>query len=594
MNMEKNKRRTLLSWLFVVTLLVLCGTLGVLQYRWIGEVSRAERERLRGSLNASLYRLSQDFNGEITLAATTLSSANSPAETRVPEQEYANRYLQWKSTTRHEQLFRRIALAIPQGGTFVLRSLDLDTGTFHNSEWPAGWTRLRDRMNARLTADARRGQPPPPPFGDAEDGLLIEFPRFRRGPGGPPRAWFGQGEPEWTILEVNLDYVRSVLLPEVIHRHLGTAGGLDYQVEVVTRAEPSTVIYRSDPAQTTPIGQKADASVSLFELQFERLPRRAGAGGMREGGRVRGPGWDAGRWQMSVRHHAGSLEALVTRARMRNLAVLGGILVLLLATVAALMRYTRRAQRLADLQMDFVAGVSHELRTPLTVICTAAYNLRRKVANNPLQVERYGALIQQEGEKLTALVEQVLDFASAKAGQAIRGHEPLPVARLIEDSLEASKGVLEQSRCSVEKHIEPDLPALLGDAVALKHAIQNLLSNAAKYGAQGGKWIGISASRTNDKKGSPIIEICVADHGAGIPTDEQAQVFEPFFRGKKAVQDQIHGTGLGLSLVKGIVEAHGGTITVESEPGRGTEFVMRIPAGAAGQPNELTHSVSRG
>src|SRR5205823_11721439 len=104
-----------------------------------------------------------------------------------------------------------------------------------------------------------------------------------------------------------------------------------------------------------------------------------------------------------------------------------------------------------------------------------------------------------------------------------------------------------------------------------------LFGNAVKYGMDGSNWIGISASAVVDGK-DPAVEVRVADRGPGIPFDEQDHIFDPFFRGRRAVQDQVHGTGLGLNLVKKIVEAHGGTIRVKSEPMRGTEFVMRIPA----------------
>ncbi|MGB9610053.1 MAG: sensor histidine kinase, partial [Bryobacteraceae bacterium] len=115
-----------------------------------------------------------------------------------------------------------------------------------------------------------------------------------------------------------------------------------------------------------------------------------------------------GRLWLSARHRAGSLDAVVARTRQKNLAVTGAILLLMMAALAALIVSTRRAQRLAELQMDFVTGVSHELRTPLTVIRTAAYNLRGRLAQNPAMVEKYGALIQKESERLTQIVEQVL------------------------------------------------------------------------------------------------------------------------------------------------------------------------------------------
>jgi signal transduction histidine kinase len=225
--------------------------------------------------------------------------------------------------------------------------------------------------------------------------------------------------------------------------------------------------------------------------------------------------------------------------------------------------------------MNFVAGVSHELRTPLTVIHTAAYNLRGKLAHHPEQVEKYGALIQEESDKLGALVEQVLLFAGGKAGAIVRKREPVAVEALIEDSLQLSRAA--GAHLVVEKQISPDLPPVLADELALKHALRNLIDNALKYGTEGSGWIGISAAPVMDKKGLAV-EIRIADRGPGIPPEEQGQVFEPFFRGRKALEDQVHGTGLGLDLVKKIAEAHGGSIRVKSVPHERTEFVMRIPA----------------
>ena len=194
-----------------------------------------------------------------------------------------------------------------------------------------------------------------------------------------------------------------------------------------------------------------------------------------------------GRWLLSVWLRNGSLETVVASARRRNLAISGGILLLLLGTGAALAQFSRRAQRLAEVEMEFVAGVSHELRTPLTVIRTAAFNLRGKVASNPSQVERYGALIQQESERLGAIVEQVLRFASAKAGRVVQERQPVSVPGLIEETLQSNKGMLEDALCEVQTRVEPGLPPITGDSLALRHALQNLLANAAKYGGSAGK-----------------------------------------------------------------------------------------------------------
>ena len=233
-------------------------------------------------------------------------------------------------------------------------------------------------------------------------------------------------------------------------------------------------------APTLPWGLRTAADAPAFQRSRHGRART-------RSGRNAGP--DAGRWRIYVRHRAGSLEAVVARARLRSLAVTAGVLLLLLVTAAALVRFTRRAQRLASLQMDFVAGVSHELRTPLAVIHTAAYNLQGKMAQSPAQVERYGALIQKESGRLKELVEQVLQFATAEAGRAVQDLAPVSIETVIEEAMESSKPLVEGARCVVEKNVDPGLPPVLGDRVALRQALENLIHNAVKYGLDGGNWI---------------------------------------------------------------------------------------------------------
>jgi two-component system sensor histidine kinase SenX3 len=129
----------------------------------------------------------------------------------------------------------------------------------------------------------------------------------------------------------------------------------------------------------------------------------------------------------------------------------------------------------------------------------------------------------------------------------------------------------------------------MADEMALKHAIQNLLDNAVKYGTENSDWIGVAARKIADANGDSV-EVRISDRGPGIPKEEQSEIFNSFFRGRRAQQDQIHGTGLGLNLVKKIIEAHGGTIRVESEPGHGTSFILRIPAAPAELQDEFANT----
>jgi signal transduction histidine kinase len=612
--MEKTQQRAWLSWASVGLLAVLCGLLAILQNRWIQEISRAQRERLQQQLQAELSRLSRDFNTEITRACAGLLPGAAQIEQLGREKAYSAQYSQWRDS--HERIFSHIAVAVPQDGSLSLSFLNLDTGQFSPGEWPSTWSGVREQMMARLNGT---------PFGPItpSDSAIIDLPRFARmergndpgAPGGrergprfgrmdggndpgPPRA----REQEWLLLELNLDYVRDAMLPELLQRHLGGggAGKMDYQAEVVANSDPSKVIFATHDPKDRNFGT-ADASVNLFDVNYGAFRgARAGDPGFRtrfrdQGGRrfpppTPPPDEARGRWRLLVRHQAGSLEAVVARARWQNLATSAGLLLLILATITALVRFSRRSQQLAEQQMNFVAGVSHELRTPLTVIRTAAFNLRGKLATRPDHVERYGKLIQDESEKLAALVEQVLRFASARAGHLIRAREPVAMEALIEDGLRSSRAALGGASLVVEKQLEPGLPLVLADELAMKHALQNLIENALKYGTEGNNWIGVFASTVSDENGSAV-EVRVADRGPGIPLEEQEHIFEPFFRGQRAVQDQVHGTGLGLNLVKKIVEAHGGTIRVHSEPMKGTEFVVRIPAAPPGLQDEFAHSL---
>jgi signal transduction histidine kinase len=207
------------------------------------------------------------------------------------------------------------------------------------------------------------------------------------------------------------------------------------------------------------------------------------------------------------------------------------------------------------------------------------------MATNPAQVERYGGLIQHESEKLTALVEQVMQYASARAGRTLHAaRERIALAPLLASCAAANETLIREAGCEFVVEIASGLPAVSGDPLALERAVNNLLANATKYGADG-QWVALFAAPA----AGGGVAIRVADRGAGIPADEQAHVFDAFFRGRRAVEDQVHGTGLGLNLVKGIVEAHGGTVTVKSDPGKGTEFRILLPAAPDGGQNEFPH-----
>ncbi len=579
MDLERVRRRTWLSWACVTLLALLCATLAALQYHWLGEVATVERDRLRDDLHTKLSLLRRHFNAEISAACSVFVPSPGEIERLGRDEAYLARYR--NALESQDGLIRRIGLAVPNDGQVILLLPDAGKNRFEPASWPPEWAVSRIRLEAQL-----RHEPP----GETErraGATVVEIPRF------------ASTEQEWLLLELNVDYIRHDILPALLNRHLGNAAGLPYDAEVVTNSDPPVSIYRSSTGPERGTAHTADASIPLLDI--DSMPRHRGdrpgpppgPPPFGDGPRPPMPPPDSGRgaWLLLVHSRAGSLEALVEQARWRNIALSGSILLLILATVWSLVRFSRKAQQMADLQMNFVAGVSHELRTPLTIIRTAAFNLRTHFSNRPQHVERYGRLIESESAKLAALVEQILRYGSVQAGRVIREREPVEVEALIESSLRSGRIASEGARLIVDTQVEPGLPPVLADEAALRHALQNLLDNAVKYGTEGSNWIGVFAESVGEEQ-APAVEIRVVDRGPGIPPEEQEHVFDPFFRGRRAVRDQLHGTGLGLNLAKKIVEAHGGTIQVRSEPMSGTEFIVRIPAAPPELQNEFAHSIS--
>jgi signal transduction histidine kinase len=338
---------------------------------------------------------------------------------------------------------------------------------------------------------------------------------------------------------------------------------------VIARSDnPSDVLYRSDPGVNIR-SEDADAVVPLHGFMRGRVRdrlEREGRGGPFE----RTPG----QWALLVQHEGGSLDAAVAAVRRRNLAISFGILTLLAGSIVLLAASSRRAHHLAQQQMEFVAGVSHELRTPVAVIRSAADNLAQGVVGTEDHVKRYGEMIGSEARRLGETVERVLLYAGIDSGRALRARVPLAPAALVEAAIAAATPAGEP--LNVQRSIAPDLPPVVGDETALRSALQNLIVNAVKYGGADG-WIGVRAGRAMHGHREEV-HITIEDHGRGIPGEELPHIFEPFYRGRDAVARQIHGSGLGLALVRQIVAAHGGRISVTTRAGGGSSFTIALPA----------------
>jgi signal transduction histidine kinase len=276
-------------------------------------------------------------------------------------------------------------------------------------------------------------------------------------------------------------------------------------------------------------------------------------------------------WTLRVQHVAGSIDSFVSSERNKSFVLGLGVYLLLVGGILAIVLSSVRSRRYAQRQIDFVSSVSHEFRTPLAVIYTAGENLADGVAKESVQVARYGELIKGEGKKLSGMVEQILEFAGANSGKQKYSFAPVDVTDVVNDALNECGPLIDSTGFTVDTDLRTDLPKISADKTALSSAIQNLIANSVKY-SDGSSWIKVSAAN-----GGGRVKIVVEDRGIGISPAEQRQIFEPFYRSKQVVDAQISGNGLGLNLVRKIVEAHGGKVSVESTVGSGSKFTIELP-----------------
>jgi len=274
--------------------------------------------------------------------------------------------------------------------------------------------------------------------------------------------------------------------------------------------------------------------------------------------------------------------AIVDEASRRSAGRLVGVLCFTLLFASVSVWAIQRAKmlsalKLAKLQMDFVASVSHELRTPLAVICASAQNIADGVVEEKEQLAKYGSVIRNHTRQLTELVNQILLFASAKEGRTHYVLRPLQIPQIIEAVLRNTRETVEQAGFTIDPHLEPGLPEIVGDFSALTQCLQNLVGNAVKYGGSHPHIIIRAFVEGADHQRGEEIRISVEDRGIGIDSSEIPHIFDPFYRSPVVTAAQIHGTGLGLPLAKNIAEAMGGRLTVVSKLGVGSVFTLHLP-----------------
>jgi signal transduction histidine kinase len=630
----QSRHKAILSfWPMILSgMLALLAVLAFLQYRWTNDATAAYEMRIGAELESLMVKWHGDLYGEFSAICTAMQ-VGPDSGARDTWNDYLDRYVEWNNALPHETLpnvYRNPDLvqtvyiwdtnldAQPQ-----LFRLNEDKKKIEIAQVPQNLQALLARLRAhstslstslhvwQLSSQGERTSSEVAPVSSSpsvttnsgwqfdEDIPAIVHPIFQR----DGRTLNSQSPVDWMVIVLDLDALRKRILPELATRYFGGLEGLDYKVAVIAKGAQPEAIYSSDPGFGTQDIDAADASLNIFGSAEDvaqphiHQSRNAGPFRSREWHNFYGSVWfpvieydsHPSPWILVVQRRASPLQAVINGVRRKNLALSAFVLLLLALTMALLTMAGIRAQKFNKLQMDFVASVSHELRTPLTAIFSAAENIRDGVISDKSNLADYGSMVMGQSRHLMDYVDRILLFASMRSGKDRYNIRPLQISDILQRVRKNMASLIIEESCIIEENIQPGLPFVLGDLLAACGCLENLITNAIKYGGIDRR-IRISAhlQTTESRK---EVAISIQDRGMGIHSSELKQIFEPFYRSPEATLAQIPGTGLGLSVCKHLAEAMGGRLSVKSEVGVGSIFTLHLQT-AESQPGEFTASSS--
>jgi signal transduction histidine kinase len=274
---------------------------------------------------------------------------------------------------------------------------------------------------------------------------------------------------------------------------------------------------------------------------------------------------------LGIRFQGTSAKVLGQTWMNRNFIVLGILSALIAIGLMLTKHVVSKEVALAKLKSDFVSNVSHELRTPLALIRLYAETLELGRITTREKKHEYYKIIRKESERLTGLINNILDFSRIEAGHKEYEFRDTDMADLVRNTLDSYRYQIEQQGFTLKEEIDESVPSVCVDREAIARALLNLMNNALKYSTED-KFLRVKLYRENG-----AVKLEVEDHGIGITGREQTKIFEKFYRTGDPLVHNTKGSGLGLSLVRHISDAHGGSINVDSIPGKGSKFTLTLP-----------------
>jgi len=621
---DRGIRELPLFWIAILTgMASLLIMVAVLQYRWTRELSVATEARIGSTLQPSMLGWHLDFYGELSAICVALQ-VGPDSGARDNWNDYLHRYVDWshesvENVYANPGLIKNIYIwETSDGANLRLLRLNADAAKIEISSAPQDLHPLLSRLQAKSSSlsvglrawefpdssaglrSSRNGRlsPPASQRSDIMTGWqfdkkipaivhpIIDNGRYPLQLDAQPSN--RQNPINWIVVVLNLDYIQRKILPDLTKRYFSGPEELEYKLAVIDTGQTPGVIYSSDVAFPSSNQGAFDSKMNIFGPPPETVEghfwQTIKNGESLEWRNFSAPVWfpviqyasPDEPWMLLLEHRTGPLEAIATSIWRKNLMT-GGVVLLLLTVGMALILFTsRRAQKLAKLQLVFVASVSHELLTPLAAIYCTGQNVMDGLTQTKADLITHGSIITNQARQLTDLVKQILLFASTENGTNRYTLRPLQVSGILQSVRENVAVLVEGNGFHVEQELQADLPCVMGDLPALSRCLQNLISNAVKYSDRN-RWIGISASVHKAKTHHKEVRIIVQDHGSGISSSELPHIFEPFYRSPNAMDAQIHGTGLGLAVAKRIAEAMGGKLSVTSKVGVGSTFTLHLP-----------------
>jgi signal transduction histidine kinase len=278
---------------------------------------------------------------------------------------------------------------------------------------------------------------------------------------------------------------------------------------------------------------------------------------------------------LALRYRDFSIEQDVQRWKIGTLCLVGFIDLMLGAGLVLVYSNVRREMHLSRIKSDFVANVSHELKTPLALIRLFSETLELGRVPSDEKARQYYRVINKESQRLTQLINNILDFSRIEAGRKEYRLAPTDVGRIVSEVVDAYRFQIEQQGFQLEVAIADDVPEVMADKEALGQALLNLINNAVKY-TRDDKYLRLEVRHEAGR-----VLISVTDRGIGVAKAEQRKIFEKFYRAEDSLVHETKGSGLGLPLVRHIMEAHGGSVEVESGLGKGSRFTLVLPVARA-------------